>query len=78
MLADPRRMEAHLFGVNRLVEDVGDERVRVALVVVVVVVAERKIAEFHFPLLLRRIPAGSAACNARQLHHEVGRRKADL
>jgi hypothetical protein len=53
MLADPSRMEAHLFGVNRLGENVGDERIRVALLVVVVIVAQGKIAEFHFPLLPR-------------------------
>jgi hypothetical protein len=53
VLADPNGIEAHLFGVNRLGEDVRDERVRVALVVVIVVIAQCKIAEFHF-LLLRR------------------------
>ena len=47
MLADPGRMETHLFGQNRLGENVSDERVRVTLVVVVVVVAQCKIAEVH-------------------------------
>src|SRR5271165_1715580 len=51
MLADPRRVEADLLSVNRLVEDVGDEAVRVAAVVIVVVVAQREIAELHPALL---------------------------
>ena len=47
MLADPRRVKADLLGVNRLVEDVGDELVGVPFVVVVMIVAQREIAEFH-------------------------------
>ena len=47
MLADPRRVKADLLGVNRLVEDIGDELVRLPPVVVVVVVAQREIAESH-------------------------------
>ena len=47
MLADPRRMKTDLLGVNRPVEDIGDELVRLPPVVVVVVVAQREIAESH-------------------------------
>ena len=47
MLADPGRMHAELVGVERLGGDVGDELVGVARVVLVVIVAEREVAEFH-------------------------------
>src|SRR5579862_8205115 len=47
MLADPRRIEAELVGIKRLVEDVGDKAVRIAPVVGVVVVAQREITELH-------------------------------
>jgi hypothetical protein len=50
MLADPRGMQADLLGVNRLVEDIGDELVGLSPVVVVVIVAQREIAEFHLLL----------------------------
>jgi hypothetical protein len=50
MLADPGRMEAHRRGIDCLVDDVGDEVVRAPGVVVVVVVAQREIAEFHVRL----------------------------
>ena len=48
MLADPGRMHAELVGVERLGGDVGDELVGVARVVLVVIVAQREISEFHF------------------------------
>jgi len=47
MLANPGGMETHLLSVNRLVDDVGDEVVRRPNVVVVVVVAQREIAELR-------------------------------
>jgi hypothetical protein len=46
-------VEADLLGVNRLVEDIGDELVGIAPVVVVMVIAQREITEFHsIPQLL--------------------------
>jgi hypothetical protein len=45
VLADPRRMEADLIGVDRLVEDVGDELVGAAPVVGVMVVAQDALAQ---------------------------------
>ena len=54
MLADPGRVHAELVGVERFGGDVGDELVGRARVVVVVIVAEREVAEFHrvsFPRL---------------------------
>jgi hypothetical protein len=39
MLADPRRMKTDLLGVNRLVENIGDELVGLASIAFVVVVA---------------------------------------
>ena len=55
MLADPGRMHAELVGIERFGGDVGDELVGVAGVVLVVIVAEREVAEFHVRLLpLRR------------------------
>jgi len=47
MLADPRRMEPDLLGIERLVEDVGDERIGAPPVVDVMIVAQREIAELH-------------------------------
>src|SRR5580700_1597359 len=47
MLADPGRMHAELVGVKRLGGDVGDELVGGAIVVFVVVVAQREITELH-------------------------------
>ena len=52
MLADPSRMHAEFLGVKRFRGDVGDELVRRPGVVLVVVVAQREIAEFHDPLPL--------------------------
>ena len=62
MLADPGRVHAELVGVERLGGDVGDERVGVARIVLVVIVAEREIAEFHDPSppISRRRFGGSA------------------
>jgi hypothetical protein len=52
MFADPGRMHADLLGVQRLGGDVGDELVRGARVVFVVIVAQGEIAEIHrFPPL---------------------------
>ena len=51
MLADPGRVHAELVGVERLGGDVGDELVGVARVVLVVIVAQREVAEFHGALL---------------------------
>src|SRR5215469_4026538 len=50
MLADPGRMEPDLLGINRLVEDIGDKGVRGPVVVLVMVVAQREVAELHLPL----------------------------
>jgi hypothetical protein len=47
MFADPRRVHADLFGVQRFGGDVGDELVRGARIVFVVIVAQREIAEIH-------------------------------
>src|SRR5262249_26663611 len=47
MLADPGRMEADRLGIERLVENVGDELVGAAPVIGIVVVAQREIAELH-------------------------------
>jgi hypothetical protein len=50
MLADPGRVQPDLLGINRFVENIGDKGVRVPAVVVVVIVAQREIAEFHLLL----------------------------
>ena len=50
MLADPRRMQANLFGEYSLVENIGDEGVGVPLVALVVVIAQCEIAELYSPL----------------------------
>ena len=47
MLADPGRVHADLVGIQRLSRDVGDELVRRPRVVLVVIVAQREIAEVH-------------------------------
>ena len=47
MFTDPSGMEADLIGIDRLVKDVGNELVGIPMVVLVVVVAEREIAEMH-------------------------------
>ena len=52
MLADPGRVHAELFGVERLGGDVGDELVRGTGIVVVMIVAEREITEIHGFLLV--------------------------
>ena len=57
MLANPGGMETHLLSINRLVNDVGDEGVGGSDVVVVVVVAQGEIAEFHLRLLCHPICA---------------------
>src|SRR5580700_5936030 len=51
MLADPGRVHAELVGVKRFRCDIGDELVRGAIVVFVVVVAQREITELHFATL---------------------------
>ncbi len=55
MLADPRRMQPDLLGVQRLVENVGDQLVGAAPVVDIVVVAQREIAELHFKVASRLV-----------------------
>ena len=45
VLADPGRVHPQRLRVQRLVGDVRDERVRIATVVLVVIVAEGKVAE---------------------------------
>src|SRR5262245_34965799 len=47
VLADPCRMHPELLGVERFVDDVGDEGVGRALVVAIIVIAQREVAEFH-------------------------------
>ena len=51
VLADPGRVHAELVGVQRLGGDVRHEGVRVARIVLVVIVAEGEVAEFHVRLL---------------------------
>ena len=53
VFADPRRVHAELFGIERLGGDVGDKLVRGTGIVVVMIVAEREITEIHFPLPTR-------------------------
>src|ERR1700686_1272669 len=55
MLADPGRVHAERIGIDRLGGDVGDELVGQPRIVVVVIVAEREIAEIH-----RILPAGAS------------------
>ena len=47
VFADPGRVHADLFGIKRLGGDVGDELVRGAPIILVVIVAEREVAEVH-------------------------------
>jgi len=47
VLANPRRMHAQRFGIQRLIDDIGNKLVRRGRIVGVVVVAQRKVAEFH-------------------------------
>src|SRR5262249_6278554 len=47
VLADPSRVHAELVGVQGLLRDVGDELVRRPCVVLVVIVAQGEVAEFH-------------------------------
>ena len=63
VLADPGRMHADRLAVERLGRDVGDELIRRARVIVVVVVAQREIAEVHqsLPDLRVRLAISSAA-----------------
>jgi hypothetical protein len=51
VLADPGRVHAELVRIERLGGDVGDELVRAPPVVLVVVIAQREVAEFHGFLL---------------------------
>src|SRR6266478_7881161 len=48
MLADPGGIHSYLFGVDRFVEDVGDDLIGAAPIILVVVIAQREVAEFHF------------------------------
>jgi hypothetical protein len=47
VLADPCRVQTYIFGVDRLIDDVGDELVGRARIVAIGVVAEREVAELH-------------------------------
>src|SRR5690349_17851113 len=47
MLTDPRRIEPDLLGIDGLVENVGDKGIGIPRVVVVMVVAQREVSEFH-------------------------------
>jgi hypothetical protein len=51
MLADPGRAHAELVGIESLGGDVGDKLVRRARIVLVVIIAQREIPEFHLLLL---------------------------
>src|SRR6266436_4877127 len=71
MFADPSRMHAELIGVDRLGSDVGNELVRIARVILVVIVAQREVAKFHDDLSPNRSArrfssagAGEQACMA--------------
>src|SRR6185437_1002764 len=57
VLADPGRMHAELVGIERFRRDIGDELVGGAGIVVVVIVAQREVAEFHdaLPVICRTI-----------------------
>src|SRR5579872_3652125 len=50
VLADPGRMHAELLGIERLRGDVGDELVRGAGIVLIMIVAQREITELHLVL----------------------------
>ena len=52
MLADPGGIQSYLFGVDRLVEDVGDDLIGAAPIILIVVVAQCEVAELHFGFLL--------------------------
>jgi hypothetical protein len=47
MLTDPGGVQAYLLGIDRLIEDVGNQIVGGAPVVFIVVVAQGKITELH-------------------------------
>jgi hypothetical protein len=64
MLADPRGMKADLLGIDRLVENIGDELVSAPFIVVIMVVAQREIAELH--LLLPGRPKKRPPSDARK------------
>src|ERR1700716_26719 len=67
MLADPGRIHAEPIGVQRLFGDVGDELVRRPRVVLVVIVAQGEVAEFH------DVPPGSSPAVSRRVFAFVGR-----
>jgi hypothetical protein len=48
MLADPGGIQPNLFGVDRLVEDIGDDLIGAAPIILIVVVAQCEITEFHY------------------------------
>ena len=52
MLADPRGVKADLIGINRLVEYICNKGVGRSFIVLVMIVAQREIAEFHWFLCL--------------------------
>src|SRR5260221_9265072 len=74
MLAVPGRVHAELVGIDRLVGDVGDELVGRPRIVVVVIVAQREIAEIH------RVPpevAGGGSSAAFAPNHRMAERESD-
>ena len=57
MLTDPGGVQTHFFCVHRLVNNAGDELVGAPDIVVVVIIAQREIAEFDFSMFAGyRIP----------------------
>src|SRR6187431_1128971 len=59
VFADPDRMHTELFGIERLLQDVGDTLVGASIVVAIVIVAQREVAEFHFLSFSVHSPFGS-------------------
>ena len=47
MLADPSGVQADLFRVNCLIDDLGNQAVRRASIVAIAIIAERKVAELQ-------------------------------
>ena len=51
MLADPGRMHADVLGINRLIANFEHELLGGSRIVLVAIVAEREVSEFHLSIL---------------------------